>query len=100
MFEMWRKALDEKKVVGGVLRDLSKAFDSLHHDLMIAKLHAYVFDKLTLNIIHNYLREPTQQTKVDAEYSSLRTLINDIPQDLILGPLLFDLFMNYIFYFI
>ena len=57
MIEMWRKALDEKKVVGGVLTDLSKAFDCLPHDLIIARLHAYGFDKFT--IVHSYLTEHT-----------------------------------------
>ena len=45
MIEMWRKALDEKKVAGAILTDLSKAFDCLSHDLLIAKLEAYGFDK-------------------------------------------------------
>ena len=74
MIEMWRKALDEKQVVGAVLTDLSKAFDCLPHDLMIAKLHAYGFDKSALNFIHSYLAERTQRTKVNGEYSSQRTL--------------------------
>jgi hypothetical protein len=99
MIEMWRKALDEKKVVGGVLTDLSKAFDCLPHDLLIAKLHAYGFDKSALNFVHSYLTERTQRTKVNGEYSSHRTLKYYVPQGSILGPPLFNLFMNDIFYF-
>ena len=45
MIEMWRKALDEKKVGGAILTDLSKAFDCLSHELLIAKLQAYGFEK-------------------------------------------------------
>ena len=50
MIEMWRKALDESKVAGAILTDLSKAFDCLSHDLLIAKLDAYGFEKSALKI--------------------------------------------------
>ena len=56
MIEMWRKALDERKVAGAILTDLSKAFDCLSHDLLLAKLEAYGFDKLALRLIYDYLK--------------------------------------------
>ena len=43
LIENWKKSLDEKKFVGAVLMDLSKAFDSIPHDLLIAKMYAYGF---------------------------------------------------------
>ena len=97
---MWRKALDEHKVAGAVLTDLSKAFDCIPHDLLIAKLHAYGFGKSSLKFILTYLTERTQRTKVDGIYSSERKLKYGVPQGSILGPLLFNLFLNDIFFFI
>ena len=63
MIEMWRKALDNKKIAGGILTDLSKAFDCLSHDLMIAKLEAYGFDKNALKFVYSYLKNRKQRTK-------------------------------------
>ena len=100
MIEMWRKALDECKVAGAVLTDLSKAFDCIPHNLLIAKLQAYGFDKPALNFILTYLTERNQRTKVNDKYSKRRYLKYGVPQGSILGPLLFNLFMNDIFYFI
>ena len=54
MVEKWRACLDKKGKTGVLLTDLSKAFDCLVHDLLIAKLNAYGFDYI-LKLIHNYL---------------------------------------------
>ena len=56
LIENWKKSLDKKRYGGVVLMDLSKASDTIKHDLLLAKLHTYGFSKKTLKRSHNYLR--------------------------------------------
>ena len=51
MIEKWRESVDSGGVFGALMTDLSKAFDCLHHELLIAKLDAYGFDKKSLKLI-------------------------------------------------
>ena len=59
MFETWKKALDQQHSAGGILTDLSKAFDCINHNLLIAKLEAYGFDKNALT----YVMKPLQNCR-------------------------------------
>ena len=54
LLEKWKKSIDRGKVFGALLTDLSKAFDCLNHDLLIAKLNAYSFSLPALRLIYDY----------------------------------------------
>ena len=56
LIESWKKSLDQKKFVGAVLMDLSKAFSSIPYDLLIAMIHADDFSKDTLVLFYSYLK--------------------------------------------
>ena len=53
LLEKWKKSLDKGGYAGGVLMDLSKAFETLNHELLTAKLHAYGFSKSVVELIGN-----------------------------------------------
>ena len=72
--------------------DLSKAFDCLNHELLIAKLEAYCFSTSALKLVHNYLSNRKQRVKINGSFSSWQESIKGIPQGSALGPLLFSTF--------
>ena len=99
MIEKWRQSLDKGGHYGALLTDLSKAFDRLSNDLLIAKLHAHGFDIPALRLLHNYLTNRNQRVKIDSTFSSWEEILFGVPQGSILGPLLFN-FLCDLFLFI
>ena len=84
MIDKWKKAVDNNKVFGTVLTDLSKAFDCICHDLLIAKLNAYGLSWPALKLIKDYLQNRKQRTYRDINSGN--------PHGSILGPVLFNIF--------
>ena len=72
---------------------LGKAFDYLTYELLIPELHAYGFSLAALRLVHSYLSNRKQRTKINESYSSGEEILFEVPQGSILGPLLFNIFI-------
>ena len=79
MIEKWKMSIDSKGSFGALLTDLSKAFDCIPHELMIAKLDPYGFDLKALTLVFNYLRNRKQRVKINSSYSDWSDLLFGVP---------------------
>ena len=89
-----KKTLDKSGVIGTVLMDLSKAYDCLPHDLLIGKLSAYGFEDFTTSLTFDYLSKRYQRVKIGFVFSSYLEILRGALQGSILGPTLFNIFVN------
>ena len=94
MIEKWRRNLDQGGICGALFTDLSKAFDCLVLDFLIAKLEAYNFTYESLKLLNSYLNDRKHRAKINSSYSLFLDLLIGVPQGSILGPLLFNIYIS------
>ena len=97
MIDRWKKAVNSNEVFGAILTDLSKSFECIFHNLLVAKLHAYGLSLPALEMIQDYLLNQKQRTKIGFSCSTWKNIISGVPQGLILGPLLSNIFLCNLF---
>ena len=98
MIERWKKSMDNGEYAAGVLLDLSKAFDTINHELLIAKMYAYGFSIDALKIVRSYLSDRWCRTKIDGSYSNWQKILRGMPQGSVNGPKWFNIYLNDLFF--
>ena len=78
--------------------DLSKTYDTINHELLIAKLHAYGFSINAIEVILSYLQDRWQRVKINTTFSSWIQLLQGVPQGSVLAPILFNIFSSIIYF--
>ena len=80
--------------------ELSKAFDTTFHELLVAKLNAYGFSRKALKLIFIYLKSRKKSFKINKIFSSWKKLLCRVPRGSVLGSILFDVYLNDLFLFL
>ena len=91
MIKIFKEAIDRGNEFRALLTDLSKSFDCTNYPLLITKLYNYGVSLLSISMIYSYLSNRTHQTKIKECFSERSRIEHDVPEDSILGPLLFNI---------
>ncbi|KAL7297111.1 hypothetical protein TKK_0009533 [Trichogramma kaykai] len=93
------ESVNKDEAVLATFMDLSKAFDTVRHDLLLTKLEIEGIRGLALNLMKSYLFDRGQRVKINGVSSQIKTVSTGVPQGTVLGPLLFILYVNDIFHY-